>query len=273
MRLTRVAALLLAAVLPGPTAAEVPARVVSMNLCTDQMALLIAAPGQLVSVSHVAHDPVSSPLWQAARAIPANRASAEQVYLMRPDLVLTGEWDSPATLDMLRRLGLRVERFALETGFADIRANLRRMGDLLGRSERAEALIAAMDAGLAEVTPQGPPPSAILYQSASWTSGAGTLADAILTAAGYDNLSARLGLEGMAPLSLERLVLARPDVLVGGATYAAPALAQEVLRHPAARAVAPGGRLAADDRLWTCGTPLVAEAVRALAEVRPAAVE
>jgi iron complex transport system substrate-binding protein len=270
---TRALACLFAACLPMHAAAEAPARIVSMNLCTDLMALLIAAPGQIVSLSHVAQDPVSSPLWQAARAFPANRASAEQIYLMRPDLVLAGEWDSPATVDMLRRLGLRVERFAIEESFADIRNNLRRMGALLGQPERAEALVAQMDAELVAAAPEGDAPAAILHYSASWTSGAGTLADEILTAAGYRNRAAELGLTGMAPLSLERLVLARPDVLIGGTTYAAPALAQEVLRHPAARAIAPGGRIVTDDRLWTCGTPLVAEAVRALAAARPAAAE
>ncbi len=273
MACTRALACLIAAFLTGPAAAEAPARVVSMNLCTDLMALMVAEPGQIVSLGHVAQDPVSSPLWQAARAYPANRASAEQIYLMRPDLVLAGEWDSPATVDMLRRLGLRVERFAIEQSFEDVRENMRRMGALLGRPERAAALIAQMDADLAAAAPKGEGPAAILHYSASWTSGAGTLADEILSAAGYRNRAAELGLTGMAPLSLERLVLARPDVLIGGSTYAAPALAQEVLRHPAARAVAPGGRIVADGRLWTCGTPLVAEAVHALAAARPVAAE
>ena len=50
--------LLLAA---APAAAqEAPARVVSMNLCTDQLAMLLAAPGQLLSVSKLARDPMSS---------------------------------------------------------------------------------------------------------------------------------------------------------------------------------------------------------------------
>jgi iron complex transport system substrate-binding protein len=273
MARTRALACLLIACLAGQAAAEVPERVVSMNLCTDLMALMLAEPGQIVSLSHVAQDPVSSPLWQAARAYPANRASAEQIYLMRPDLVLAGEWDSPATVEMLRRLGLRVERFAIEQSFEDVRENMRRMGALLGEAERAEALITEMDAALVAAAPEDDAPAAILHYSASWTSGAGTLADEILTAAGYRNRAAELGLTGMAPLSLERLVLARPDVLIGGSTYAAPALAQEVLRHPAARAIAPGGRILVDDRLWTCGTPLVAEAVRTLAVVRPAAAE
>jgi iron complex transport system substrate-binding protein len=49
----------------GPAAsafAEPPRRVVSMNLCTDQLAMLVAAPGQLLSVSRIARDPRVSAL-------------------------------------------------------------------------------------------------------------------------------------------------------------------------------------------------------------------
>ncbi|MEL6267927.1 MAG: ABC transporter substrate-binding protein, partial [Pseudomonadota bacterium] len=48
-------------------AAQPPARVVSMNLCTDQLAMLIASPGQLVSVSYLARDPASSAMAAEAQ--------------------------------------------------------------------------------------------------------------------------------------------------------------------------------------------------------------
>ena len=54
-----------------------------------------------------------------------------------------------------------------------------------------------------------------------------------------------------------------PDLVVAGQDYASPALAQDVLRHPAARALG-GGRAAVADNLWVCGTPLAARAVAAL---------
>ena len=47
--------------LAGPVAAQPPQRVVSMNLCTDQLAMMLAGPGQLISVSHLGHDPAVSP--------------------------------------------------------------------------------------------------------------------------------------------------------------------------------------------------------------------
>ncbi len=65
-----------------------PMRVVSINLCTDQLAMMLAAPGQLVSVSHLATEEQSSSMVDEARAYPANRGQVEQVFLMQRSLLL-----------------------------------------------------------------------------------------------------------------------------------------------------------------------------------------
>ena len=114
-------------------------RVVSINLCTDQLAMLLARPGQLVAVSRVAADPVASAVWREAAAYPAVPADAEAIHRLAPDLVLAGAYDPPATLALARRLGLRVETFGLDASFADIRASVTRMGALLGNAAGAAA--------------------------------------------------------------------------------------------------------------------------------------
>lgn len=260
-----------AALLAGAAAAAAPpARVVSTNLCTDQLAMLIAAPGQLVSVTNVARDPVSSAMAEEAAAYPTNLATAEEVFLLRPDLVLAGEYLRPDTLTTLRRMGLRVELFPIDATFEGLRANIARMGALLGREARAAELIAEFDATLPPPA-TGPRPTAALFYANAYTSGAGTLADEILARAGLENLAARAGVSGLAPLPLELLALQAPDLLVLGQDYGTPALAQQVLRHPAARAVS-GDRARIADNLWVCGLPQTAEAVAALrawVEARP----
>ena len=64
-------------------------RVASLNLCTDEYLLLLAKPGEIVSVSRLAQDPAESPLWRQARAYPSNRGAIEQVIGQRPSLLLT----------------------------------------------------------------------------------------------------------------------------------------------------------------------------------------
>lgn len=257
------AALLLAtAIATSRAAAEPPRRVVSANLCTDQLAMLIAAPGQLVSVSHVARDPVSSAMAAEAEGFAVNHGTAEEIFLLAPDLVLAGEYLGPDTRLTLERLGLRVETFRVDASFEDVRANILRMGALLGREARAAELAAGLDAALAP-PPPGPRPTAALFYANAYTSGAGTLAHEILTQAGLDNLAARQGVSGLARLPLEILALEAPDLLVLGQDYATPALAQQVLRHPAARALG-ADRAAIADNLWVCGLPQTVQAVAAL---------
>ena len=135
---------LLLALAAGGTGVAAPKRVVSMNACTDQMAMLIAGEGQLHSVSYLAGDPATSVLAAEAGRYAVNHGLAEEVFLMQPDLVVAGSYSTRATVELLRRLGIRVEEFEPENSFDDVRANLARMGAVLGQPERAAALIASM---------------------------------------------------------------------------------------------------------------------------------
>lgn len=253
-------------------AAEPPRRVVSMNLCTDQMALLLAAPGQVVSVSKLARDPTMSNMAREAAAIPANWGRAEEIFALEPDLVLAGTFTTRTTVDMLRRLGFRVETFEPEASFADMLAHIARMGALLGREARAAEVIAALDADLAAIAAARPTeadrPLAVAYYAGGRTSGTGTLVDEVMRTAGYRNLAVERGIAGTGVLPLETLVTAAPDVVIGGIPdRRGPALAHQNYRHPAlAAATAPaGGMVVVDDRLTICGGPFTLDAVKRLA--------
>ena len=263
--------LLAALVLTGAAAmAAPPARVVSINLCTDQLALGLAAPGQLVSVSRLAHDADSSIMVDAARALPVNGSGAEEVFLLAPDLVLAGTFTAHDTVQMLRDLGIRVEVFAPAQSLTDIPILLDRMGAVLGRQSQAAAQIAAFDRDLA--TLQDAPtrrPRAALYYVNSYTLGDHSLAGDILNAAGFDNIATEAGLTTGGTLPLEQLILLQPDVIVQGRDYPGQARAEDNLTHPALRALT-NTRIVGTltDRDWICGTPHVLNAVRAMRDLR-----
>ncbi|MBN2905099.1 MAG: ABC transporter substrate-binding protein [Rhodobacteraceae bacterium] len=264
MRRSRLISLVAALVLSGaaPAMAEGPSRVVSMNLCTDQLALLVADPGQIVSVSKLGADPMSSAMPEAARGYPLNSGQAEEIFLMRPDLVLAGRFSDPATVDMLRRLGVRVERFDLTRRLDEVPDRLRQMGQALGREARAEALIAEFEANLARLGGDDTMrPEAAFFYANGYTQGAGTLSDDILTHAGFANLSARLGKSGGGRLALEQLVMADPDLLIVSRPYPATSRAEEVMAHPALRATRAAAVPMFSGPDWVCGTPHVLRAV------------
>lgn len=254
------------------TAQEAPRRVMSLNICTDQLAMLLAAPGQLVSVSFLAADRDLSALHGQAAAYPHNQGLAEEVFLARPDLVVTGTYSLHNTTDLLRRLGHRVEEFDFAQTIDTIPADIRRMGALLGANDRAERMARDFETEVeaARASHCGSDPTILSYGQNGIVSGAGTMIDSIMKAAGFRNLAAELGFTGMTPFPLELLVTEKPDALIVSPPVAnAPALADQFVRHPALRALT-GTRIGAFIPRGTasCGGPFVLEAIHALKKLR-----
>jgi len=277
VRLSRRIALGLALALAGATARadappeRPPARVVSINLCTDQLAMMLAAPGQLVSVSDLAADPHSSAMAREARAYRINHARAEEVYLLDPDLVLAGSYSDPATVGMLRRLGLRVVQFDTARSLADTRDRIARMARVLGREAAGAALVARFDARLAALRSGDTRHDAALYHPNGYSLGAGTLSDDILHAAGFENVARTLGLRGGGTVALERLVMAAPDLLIRARPLPGASRSEAVMTHPALAALTArtaGLRITSPD--WLCGTPHILDAVETLVTAREA---
>lgn len=253
----------------GAAVAAPPERVVSMNLCTDQLAMLLAAPGQLVSVSHMALDPLSSAMVDDARAYAINRGGAEQIFLMRPDLVLAGTYTSRASVDLLRGLGVTVVEIPPADTLADVAAHMRLIGTALGRTAKAEAMAQTFEAELAALQIPGGAATAAMYYPNGYTAGAGTLSNEILEMTGFRNIGAEAGLTGGGILPLERLVMATPDVIVTSTPYPGASRSEEILTHPALAAIRrDAARAKVSDADWVCGTPALLNAIRTMAEAR-----
>lgn len=274
------AGLMLGAVLsvPGGARAEAPARVVSMNLCTDQLAMLVAGAGQLVSVSALAQDPRGSAMAEEAAAYPANRGLAEEIYLMQPDLVVTGTFSNRATVAMLRRLGIPVAVFDPAYGLDEVRDRLLQMGEVLGRQDAAQALVAEYDARLAALQAEaegeaegGARPAAVLYHANGYTNGDRTLAGQILVAAGFENAAIAAGFGAGGFMPLEVLAMLQPDAVITAGAAPGASRAEEIMAHPVVdilRHAHPTGSVT--DRDWVCGTPHVLRAVEGLGPLRRA---
>lgn len=253
----------------GGARADAPARVVSINLCTDQLAMMLAAPGQLVSVSALAVEPQSSSMVEEARGIPQNFGQAEQVFLLRPDLVLAGTFTARATVDLLRRLGVTVVELPPADSLDDVAAHLRLVGAAMGREAEAERLVARYEADLAVLRVSAEPAPAAMYYPNGYTTGAGTLADEILRHTGFSNVAVAAGLAGGGILPLERLVMAEPEMVVTSLPYPGASRSEEILVHPALQAVRErAGSAEVTDADWICGTPHVLRAVAGMGEAR-----
>jgi iron complex transport system substrate-binding protein len=253
----------------GAAVAAPPERVVSMNLCTDQLAMLLADPGQLVSVSHMSLDPLSSAMVEEARAYSINRGGAEQIYLMHPDLVLAGTYTARASVDLLRGLGVDVVELPPADTLRDVAAQMRLIGAALGHPARGEAMARAFEAQLAALPTPDQAIDAAMYYPNGYTAGSGTLSDEILTRTGFRNLGAEAGLTGGGILPLERLVMAAPEVVVTSSPYPGASRSEEILKHPALDALrTSAARARIRDADWVCGTPHILDAIRAMVDMR-----
>lgn len=251
-------------------AADAPRRVVSMNLCTDQLAMLLAAPGQLHSVSDISLDTRMSAMTEEAQDYVINQGLAEEIYLMQPDLVLAGNFTTRASVAMLRRLGVNVVVFEQAQTLPEVREGILRMGEVLHRQDAARTMIADFDARLAalqsDITDR---PEAMLYYANGYTSSNHTLAGQILLAAGFDNAAVKAGLGGGMKLPLEVLAMTQPDIVITSQPYPGASRSEAIINHPVVKSLREDLPSASvTDHDWVCGTPYVLRAIESLAETR-----
>ncbi|MCC5999501.1 MAG: ABC transporter substrate-binding protein [Pararhodobacter sp.] len=268
-RASRLAALAVALGCATAAAAEPPRRVVSLNLCTDQLAMMLAAPGQLISVTHLAADPMISVMADQASALALNHARAEEIHALNPDLVLAVSWTPRHTVSMLRRLDLDVVEMPLAMRLEEIPANIAQIGHWLGREAQADALIADFHAGLAAIAPPvGDRPRAVLHNANNYTSGSNTMAGQILALAGLANIAEEAGISGGGSLPMEQIVMLAPDLVIQAQRYPGASRAEGVMDHPAMAALRNRGGGTLADAEWVCGTPHVLRAVARLTALR-----
>lgn len=254
-----------AAVPPIPPRSGHPLRVMSINQCTDQLVLALLPPSQIASVTWLSRDPAGSVMAAAAQRVPVNHGTVEDVIRQRPDLVAAGSFTTPATRAMLKRLGYPLIEVESADTFDQIRAITRQVATAVDAVPRSEALIARMDAQLAVLAHDpGPRLRVAAWDGAGFGAAKGSLYDAVLSAAGADNIAA-LG-RGSGPPDAEALLAAAPSLLVAGLpAFHRPGLRDNLARHRVVRRFWGRDRtVTISPASYVCGTPMVAEAIAAL---------
>jgi iron complex transport system substrate-binding protein len=249
--------------------AEPPRRVVSFNICADQLVVALAAPEQIAGLSPYAADPTLSAVAEPARAFRRLQWHAESTISLDPDLVLVGPRDRSVTQRMLGALGFRVVSIELVSTIAAAREQIRNVAALLGHPERGDELLARLDAARARLAaaPRPHASTALLIGHGGYTEGAATLASALLAEAGLrPPPGAPPGMGGFVPL--ESLVVMRPDLLVTSSLIEVPHDQGSLyLTHPAVRTLyPPDRRIILPGRYTLCGGPALVAGLDHLAD-------
>lgn len=264
-RLVAIAIMLVPAAL---SAAGIPKRIVSLNLCTDELVLRLADRANIASITWLSKDRISANVVDLAADVPVNHGLAEEIIPLDPDLVVAGSFTARTAVAMLKATRFPVTEFGVAHSLADVRSGIRKMAALVGEPARGEDLVASFDRRLAEIGAPVPGrrPTALVFNANGFTVGAGTLVDDIMTRAGLDNVATHMKLGNYSQLPLEIAVRSDVDILIISARRdGPPSLATALLDHPVLSKLGPKTHIVVlPTNLWSCGGPEVAEAIARL---------
>src|ERR1700724_1679632 len=103
-------------------------RIVSMNVCTDQLLVPLADPEQIAGLSRFSRDAWQSFAANDARRYPILSGGAEDVLVLKPDIVVASLFDKRSTRELLKEKGLHLAEFAVPRNLDEVKAQIRRMG-------------------------------------------------------------------------------------------------------------------------------------------------
>lgn len=247
-----------------------PARIVSLDFCADQYLLALAEREQILALSPDAGKNFSY-LAEMARGIPTVRPTAEQVLILKPDLVVRSYGGGPRAAAFFERAGVPVLNIGRATGskgseIDSIPAVIEHAAAGLGAAQRGRALAGEFRARLAALR-QGKGERSALYMSpVGVTTGPGSLMHEVLTAAGLENFQKA---PGWRSLPLERLAYEKPDFIAASFfdERAYSTNTWSATRHPVAQAQMREARVVPIKVAWiTCGAWFVMDAIEALAQ-------
>jgi iron complex transport system substrate-binding protein len=252
-----------------------PQRIVSMNLCTDELLMRIVEPSRIAAITHLSQQPINAPLGLDAIAskLSINHGLAEEVIALKPDLILAGSFTTTTATALLRKLGYTVITFEPENSFDDMRANIRKLGAATGDEASAERVIAEFDARLATLQARIPDDTRPIFADIgvnNFITGDGTLYAHVINAAGYQTLGQALGFTGYRNVPLEQILTVRPALMSTATPWTRPpSMSTMALGHPALRAMtARTLQVEIPERYTTCGAPSVLGAVEILVNAR-----
>lgn len=236
--------------------------IVSLNPCTDAILAEVAAPGQLLAISHYSKDPRASSMepGDAAR-FRATGGTVEEVIALNPDVVVAGSFIAPATRAALEDMGLKVVTFGSATTVGDSEEQIRELAELAGDAAAGEALIARIEVALTAAKSGGDPVEAALWQPGGIVPGEASLVSDLLRRTGFSSYGAARGMHQADYLALEQVVADPPQVLLVAGD-------EKAQRHPVLDHVPDMQREGFDTRLLYCGGPTIIRAAEKLATIR-----
>ncbi len=230
-------------------------RIISLDICSDWILARYAKRTQVIAMSPLLYQ---YPIKAEHQDWPTHDGSLEKILQLKPDLVITGEFNASVLRARLKELGVHVETTALPRSLNALQQYIQQFINLLGTGVVLPILkkkpFVEKDA-----------PRLLLLNANANATGTGTLEDEILQQAGWRNYVKQ---SGYGKVDLEQLVQDPPDAILWSAP-ASPAMANALFEHPALKkAMLNKPVLVLDDGRWQCAGPWTWQQIETLTNLR-----
>ena len=225
------------------TVNETVSKVLSLDLCTDWILAKHAHPSQVLALSPLTRQ---YPVDWIDQNWPTHNGSLEQILELKPDLVITGEYNAIMLRKRLQELGVRVEILSLPKNLSEISDYEQRLLSLIGSPKDKTSKPP-------QLNPYSFPKQTLLLLGANGIgTGRNTLEDDLLQYAGWENY---LSDTGYINLDLEQIATNPPDAILWSAPPSA-ALSNLFAKHPVLKKAIPSKQwLDSDAWSWQCPGP------------------
>lgn len=230
-------------------------RILSLDICSDWMLARYAERKQVIAMSPLLYN---YPIEEEHKGWPTHNGSLEKILQLKPDLVISSEFNASLLRARLIELGVRVESTPLPRSLKTLEQYMQQFVSLLGSNIALPThdtnFLVAKDA-----------PRLLLLNANANATGHGTLENEILQQAGWKNYIER---SGYGKVDLEQLVQDPPDAILWSAP-ASPAMANALFEHPALKkAMLNKPVLVLDDGRWQCAGPWTWQQIETLSSLR-----
>lgn len=230
-------------------------KIISLDICSDWMLARYASRDQVVAMSPLLYQ---YPTTKKQQGWPTHDGSLEKILQLKPDLVITGEFNASVLRPRLKELGVHVETTILPRSITELQNYIQQFIDLIG-SQSSLLVVPDVKPTAADA------PRLLLLNANANATGVGTLENELLQFAGWRNYVTQYG---YGKIDLEQLVQEPPDAILWSAP-SSPALANQLFEHPALkRAMLNKPVLVLDDRRWQCPGPWTWQQIETLSDLR-----
>ncbi|MEL7489889.1 MAG: ABC transporter substrate-binding protein [Pseudomonadota bacterium] len=207
-------------------------RVVSLDYCADQYVLKFVDRSQIAALSPDAEASFSY-MRREAHGLPKVRPRAEDILILKPDIVVRSYGGGPTISRFLDRVGVKVVQIGYASDLSSVETIILETAAQLDATKEGERTVQRMKDRLAAL-PEKPARKTLYMTSKGAAAGTRTLIDDLMTQAGLENFDRRAG---WGVLPLERLAYEKPD-LVATAYFETSDLVSDIWtpsRHPVAK--------------------------------------